>query len=159
MQVARRLSEQLDLDLLPTTGLTILRNDKAVPLASEVSDSEWVRAASVGGLPAATELPAANALPLAGTGERYSGVVRGATGTIVLLSQQFDAAWRLASGLQLPAIRPYRAFGWAVGFPAPAGGAFTVRHGGQQGKRAEVAALAVLWLAALWITRRPVRAR
>src|SRR5207237_3272347 len=39
---AGRLTQQLDLDLLPTQGLTILRDPKAVPPASVVQSAEWI---------------------------------------------------------------------------------------------------------------------
>jgi hypothetical protein len=156
----RRLTTQLDLDLLPTPGLTILRNEKAVLPASVIQSAEWLRAANSGDPSGRTELPVlSNADPLSGDGEQYSGAAP-ATRALVLLSQQFDGAWRLTPSSGGTAIRPSKSFGWAVGFESPsAPSSFIVRFGGQETKRAEVALLALLWLAALWMTRRPVRAR
>jgi GT2 family glycosyltransferase len=153
---ARRLTEQVDLDLLPTGGMTILRNAKAVPLASVVRSADWVKAWRAGGLVARAALPLPDAQPLGGSGERFSGTA-GAGPSFVLLAQQFDGRWTLGD-TRLVRVRPGRALGWAVGFGTPPGATgFTVQFHGQGIRTAEVALLTVLWFAALWMTRRPIR--
>ena len=50
-----------------------------------------------------------------------------------------------------------RAFGWAVGFETePAAGAVQVRFSSQWVRTLEMALLALFWLVALWVTRKPV---
>ncbi|HJP65665.1 MAG TPA: hypothetical protein VKA30_05100, partial [Actinomycetota bacterium] len=71
---------------------------------------------------------------------------------LTFLSQQFDSHWKLEG--PEPSPPPFRAFDWAVGFED--GSQLTdVRFTGQALRDAEVALLALLWLAALWINRRP----
>jgi GT2 family glycosyltransferase len=156
---ARRLAGQFDLDVLPTTGMTILRNAKAVPLASVVTSEEWVTSWAAGGAVARSSLPLPQARSLSGAGQRYSGPAPGGP-SLVLLSQQFDGGWRLSPANGGGPVRARRAFGWAVGFaPPPGAPSFTVHYQGQGLRTALVALLALLWLAALWMTRRPVRGR
>ena len=73
-------------------------------------------------------------------------------GGTAFLSSEFAPGWWLegAGGTVAPA----RAFGWATSFPAPAG-AVRIRYADQWIRTAEIAALALLWAAALWITRKP----
>ena len=55
---------------------------------------------------------------------------------------------------------PRPAFGWAMAFPVPGGAApVTLRYAGQWKRTAELWVLAALWLAALWLTRKPARMR
>jgi hypothetical protein len=44
-------------------------------------------------------------------------------------------------------------YGWAFGFPAPAG-AFSIFYSLQWIRTTEMIVLGVLWIAALWMTRR-----
>jgi hypothetical protein len=55
-------------------------------------------------------------------------------------------------------VEPATAFGWAVGFPTTgtAQGS-TIRYKGQGSRTLAMTVLVLLWLAALWITRRPSR--
>jgi hypothetical protein len=155
--VQRRLVTQVDLDAVPSEGLVILENPKAVPLAVALTDPTWAEV----GLAGRAELSRTAALPaptgdrLEGSGQRYEGGVSDAT-SMVLLAQEGAGAWRLLQGDA--GQDPVPAFGWAAGFrPPPAGSAFRVAFGGQRVRTSEIAVLALLWLAALWITRRPVR--
>lgn len=78
-----------------------------------------------------------------------------AAGGVTLIARQFDSQWRLqAGGHQL---HPVRSFGWATQFPDTQPGKVHVTYAGQPTRDAVVAVLAVLWFAALWITRKPVR--
>jgi GT2 family glycosyltransferase len=149
----RRLVRQLDLNRVPAGGLIIFENSKWVPLASSISDREWIRAASAPSVQAAAELPVPHheQLGLAPT----SGIAT--ADSLLLLSQQYDPRWRLSFGSGSAPVRPLKAFGWAVGFvgrPAP-GLSFAFQ--GQRVRSLEVALLAVLWLGILWLTRKPAR--
>jgi hypothetical protein len=158
-----RLGEQLDLVASRAAGLTIFRDTVSVAPASAIADPSWRRAASTGDPTAAAPLRQPDATSLGGSDGAYTGgPFPGRTfppGASVLLTQQFDARWRLEPVGRGPAIAPRPAFGWAVGFayrPTTAG--FTVRFTGQTARTVEVVFLSILWLAALWITRRPSRA-
>jgi MYXO-CTERM domain-containing protein len=75
----------------------------------------------------------------------------------VLLGEQDTGGWTLTTP-GAPATRPVRAFGWAVGFLPRAGTAtFVVHFDGQRAKSVQIALLALLWFAALWLTRRQTR--
>jgi len=153
-----RLGRQFDLDRLPAEGLTIFRDEIAAPLASTVEGEQW-RAAAASTEPAVLEaLPLPLATPL---GERAGGAVWegqvGPRSSFVYLAQQFDSRWRLNAQAGA-SVRPERAFGWGIGFPVqPGSGRFDATFGGQAARTFQVALLAALWLAALWVTRRPVR--
>jgi hypothetical protein len=69
---------------------------------------------------------------------------------LVAISTEVDEAWRL-EGSREP---PRRIFEWATAFPT-AGGNVRVRYGGQLARTIEIWLLAGLWVAALWITRKP----
>jgi hypothetical protein len=73
----------------------------------------------------------------------------------VVASDQFDPGWRiLDAGERLP---PRRAFGWAISAPVEPGSVSFV-YAEQWSRTLEMSVLAVLWLVALWITRRPASA-
>jgi len=154
---AHRLARQLDLDVVPTQGLTILLNAGALPLAAQIEDSVWRRVAFSGDLASASSLPAPQAVELEGGGVRYSAA-SASSSSLVLLSQQFDSHWRLIGPDAKGALLPDSAFGWAVGFrPGTQPSGFEVRFEGQRIRTSEVLILLLLWAMALWITRRPVR--
>jgi hypothetical protein len=69
----------------------------------------------------------------------------------VFLSTEFDPGWELGGRDADPEV----AFGWATSFRAD-GEPVRVRHEGGVAASIEVALLAILWLAALWVTRKPV---
>jgi hypothetical protein len=145
--VERRLQAQVDLDLVPAGGLMIYRDARALPPAFLVppSSDATIRTAD---LEAISSMSSLHATPLVW---RASGVrVPEQEGTAVL-GQQFDPGWRATS--TGGTARPERAFGWAMAFPDASGSSISFSR--QWVRTAEIAALAVLWLAALWITRRP----
>ena len=157
---ALRLDEQLDLVGARAAGLTIFRDTVTVPPASAIPDPSWRLAASTGDPRSAAALQQPDAIPLAGSDGSYTGgPYPGRTfppGSSVLLSQEFDDRWRLTPTGGGPEVAPRPAFGWAVGFPyRPTAGGFTVTFTGQTPRTVEVVLLSILWLAALWITRRP----
>jgi hypothetical protein len=145
-----RLDEQLDLDRVPAGGLTIYRNARALPVASVVETRGFARIARNASLAdvAASVRPSVSALDPRGDG--WAGSTGGG---YVYLAQQFAAGWRASAG-GVP-MGPERAFGWATGFSDVPAGAVQVTFVGGSGRTVEVVALAVLWLAALWITRKP----
>jgi GT2 family glycosyltransferase len=138
----RRLSDQLDMDVVPAGGLVVYRVPGAVPLSPVTTGPEWLAAARASTFAAVASLPA----PSAGA----AGQTQPAG--LVLLSQQFDSHWRLSQSAG-PAT-PFRAFGWAVGFEARAPSP-SIRYEGQAVRDGEVGLLVLLWLGALWISRRP----
>jgi hypothetical protein len=177
---AARLNQQLDLVGTQAAGLSIFRDEVTVPLASLVADPAWRAAAASPDPAAAAMLRTPDAIPLSGSDGSYVGGPLGSRkippGSMVLLSQQFDRHWVLSEPRVVTAgltaslssapstaaatVAPRAAFGWAVGFaysPTPPSG-FAVRFTGQSTRTAEVVLLALLWTAALWITRRRSRA-
>jgi hypothetical protein len=163
--VARRLGVQLDLVGTTVAGLTVYRDEVTVPRASVIPDPRWRVAAASGDATAVAALQDPDAAPLRGSDGAYRAgpYANGRTfppGSSVLLAQQFDRHWQLIPfGQRAAPVRPHAAFGWAVGFPStPTPHGFTVRFTGQGLRNAEVALLSIMWIAALWITRRPSRA-
>ena len=72
-------------------------------------------------------------------------------GDLVVVATAFDGAWELSGGAP-----PQQAFGWATSFAnAPAD--VTIRYGDQLSRTIAIWLLALVWAAALWITRKPVR--
>jgi hypothetical protein len=97
--------------------------------------------------------PDARVLRRAGGRDELAVPPTGAS-SLILLAQQFDSHWRLEGG-SAPA-RPTRAFGWAVGFdPGQRSSAFEVRFHGQATRTVQIVLLTILWIAGLWVTRRP----
>src|SRR5205823_7043823 len=152
----------------------------APPLRSLIEDPTWVGSARSTNLQAFAELPPPHARPLQARGDTLSGPAgtagttgttgskgsagttaptgsAGSAGALVLLSQQLDGRWRLITSAG-KAVDGQRAFGWATGFTLPAGTvAFAVTPTGQAARSAQTVVLSLLWLSALWITRRPSR--
>ena len=147
--VVERLDRQLDLDLVPAGGLTIYRNAAVLPVGmattAPVPDAPD---------PSAVQLaPYAGASELRRDGAEWVGALE-AAGTAVV-AEQFDAGWRVSTGEDgLPA---FSAFGWAVAGPGGPG-RVVVSFTDQWLRTSQMWMLAVLWLAALWITRKPVSA-
>jgi GT2 family glycosyltransferase len=148
--VRARLDAQVDLDIEQASGLTIYRNARALPLAGELpADPSIERAVATPSLSVRAELPPVRVPAFTSVQGGWDGTGDGGT---AFLSSEFVPGWRLegAGGTVTPA----RAFGWATSFPAPAG-AVRIRYADQWIRTAEIAALALLWAAALWITRKP----
>jgi GT2 family glycosyltransferase len=149
----RRLGRQLDLNRVPAGELIIMENSKWVPLVSVIPDREWLDRAFSPDVLSVSQLSAPHPEPL-GPGRASS--TRSAE-ALVLITQQYDPRWRLTVEGAAP-LKPRKAFGWAVGFvgrPRPSG--FAVAFGGQQVRNLEIALLALLWLGALWLIRKPAR--
>jgi hypothetical protein len=143
----RALDAQLDLDLVPAVGLTVYRNAAAMPPAAVLD---------VGVEPVlSTDDPALIATWRPVDATRLTRVRGGwngpaASGT-VFLSTEHDPDWALRGTGQAPRAL----FGWATGFTAE-GEPVRVRHEGRLPAAIQSILLTVLWVAALWVTRKPV---
>jgi GT2 family glycosyltransferase len=143
------LRAQLDLDELPSVGLTIFRNTSAIPPAAVLTTTPEVEAALRSAAPAAiARWRPVPSVPLERVPGGWNGPDAGGT---VYVATEYDPAWELRGTDRAP--RP--AFGWATSFGA-GGGPISIRHAGAAAGAIRVAILGVLWAAALWITRRPV---
>jgi GT2 family glycosyltransferase len=140
---------QVDVNLVPASGFVIFRNSVALPpaasLPAEPADLEIIGAADPSTIAMWRRVPA-TAL------ERVPGGWDGVDvdGT-VFVSTEYDDGWELQGVTQ----RPEVAFGWATRFRAE-GDPVRIRHGGSVPARIQVALLTILWLSALWATRKPV---
>ena len=144
--MADRLSEQMDLDRVPAGGLTIFRNAAALPTAF-VSANAPVPDRSDPGLIEAS--PDVIARALEGGGETFTGSADAAGHVVV--SEQFDAGWRVDNAGEV--LAPFAGYGWAIAAPVQPG-EVTVRYTRQWLRTAELALLALLWVVALWVTRK-----
>jgi hypothetical protein len=143
----RALDSQIDLDLVPAEGLTIYHNPAALPIASVVSGESFERAAGSDDLLAVASAFRARE-------SRLRRVVDGWVGSadqpgLALVSIEFDPDLRAQGGLG--GVR--EAFGWASAFDSRAG-AVSIRWS-DPGRTMQMSILGVLWLAVLWLTRRP----
>ena len=142
-----RLLEQLDLDLVPAGGLTIFRNAAALPTAFVSPNAPVPRRSD----PAAIEAsPAIESTELEGDGERFTG--NASEPGHVVVGQQFDDGWLVDNGGTV--LEPFPGYGWAIAASVE-GGDVTVRFTDQWIRDVELVLLALLWAAALWITRKP----
>ena len=150
-----RLSAQVDLDLIQRVGgLSIYRNARALPQAAVLPGQAAVDAARSGELLAPLAIETAAAATLTGSaGPEWSGAMSGTEPGLLMVTDRYHPAWRLDQ-----AGTPFPAFGWGLGFQVDPGAA-TVTFQGQRTRTLEVAALGVLWLAALWLVRRRQRER
>jgi hypothetical protein len=144
-----RLEEQLDLYRVPAGGLVIYRNPRVLPVASVVEGDEFAEAAESGDLADLARLPELSTTPLDREDDGWSGEVPAGT---AFVAEQFDEGWTARSAGS--AVAPEEAFGWAIDAPAEAGD-FQITYERGWVRIAEYVALGVLWLAALWITRKP----
>jgi hypothetical protein len=147
---ASALDAQLDVNLVPASGFVIYRNAAVIPpaavLATEASDRTIVRAGDPATI--ATWRPV-RAAPLV----RVPGGWDGPPGKgAVFVSTEYDAGWRLSGTEAEPAV----AFGWATVFEARGDAPIRIRHEGRLPGRIQVVVLALLWVVALWATRKPV---
>ena len=143
------LDAQLDVNLLPATGFTIYRNASAIPPAAILETGPGDREIMGVGDPSTISMwRPVPAVPL----ERVPGGWNGpALSGTVFLSLEYDAQWALEGDSAEPEV----AFGWATSFQAT-GEPLQVRHEGGLPARIQVVLLTLLWLAALWVTRKPV---
>jgi hypothetical protein len=156
-----RVEHVLDLALSGTTSHAgallgpfgiryVIAGDGDLPDGAAVSPSDAYSDAAVRADPsvlAAQPRPPATAL------QEITGgwIGTGHDGGVVSIGDQFADGWRLRSNAD--EVAPTELYGWAVGFPMPPG-AFSVFYSLQWIRTAEMILLGVLWLAALWMTRR-----
>jgi GT2 family glycosyltransferase len=140
---------QVDVDLVPATGFLIYRNAVAPPPAAVLDADPAAREIMAGGdASTIARWQPVPAVPL----ERVPGGWDGpGTAGTVFLATEHDAQWELRG----TSAEPQVAFGWATSFQAD-GLPVRVRHGGRLPSGIQVVLLTVLWLAALWATRKPV---
>jgi hypothetical protein len=147
---AARLDAQLDLNLTPAGGLVIYDNARALPLGFVTSSSPFVDAAGGMDLDRIASLPPPDATSIAPLPGGFGGT---STGGFGFVSNQDAGGWRVQTGGRT--VGTERAFGWGIGFDA-APGSVRLTYADQWIRTSEMIALALLWLAVLWITRRPV---
>ena len=148
---AERLDAQVDMDLVPAGGLTIYRVAGALPTAFVSVDAAGEAVPTTDDPEALQSRPADDVVRVDPTEHGWAGVAEQPAEVVV--ASQFDEGWRLVSGGER--VVPARAYGWAISGPVPAG-PFEVEYQEQRARTVEMWVLAVLWLAALWITRKPV---
>ncbi|MGZ5300746.1 MAG: glycosyltransferase [Actinomycetota bacterium] len=151
--VAGIFDAQVDLDREGTSGLLIYRNAAMIPPAAVLPADETVaRVVGSADLGAIEQLPSLRPSELSAAPGGWAG--EASVAGRVVVSTEFDPGWRLeASNGEV--VRPSEAFGWSVAFDAPAGG-LRVRYVDQWVRTLETIVLGLLWLAALWVTRKPV---
>jgi GT2 family glycosyltransferase len=144
------LQDQIDLDLVPATGLAIYHNAAALPPAAILTVNDQGQAGILAGTPLDTAmLGPLHAVPMV----RAPGGWDGPAGSgLVALATEFDGAWRIHG----TDAKPQHAFGWATAF-TDTKGPVAVRYGMQWLRSIEVGLMAILWAGALWVTRKPVR--
>lgn len=147
----RRLSQQVDLDLIQREGgLLLYRSAAALPLAAILSGEEAAAASERTDLLAPTALRGVEPSPLRREGDGWAGTIAGPETGLALVTEEFDRGWEGAEGGV--SMEPFAAFGWALGFRAGPG-ELTIRPDGLPWT-AQLIALAIIWAAALWAVRR-----
>jgi hypothetical protein len=147
---AARLDAQLDLNLTPAGGLVIYGNSRVLPLAFVTSSPPFADAARGTDLEPIASLPPPDVTSIAPLSGGFGGTSAGGFGFV---SDQDEGGWRVQAGERT--LGTERAFGWGMGFDA-APGAVRLTYALQWIRTSESIALALLWLAVLWITRRRV---
>jgi GT2 family glycosyltransferase len=149
------LATQLDLDAIPTDGLTIFRNAHALPPAAVSTDPTTAQIAAGSSLDQIQRLDD----PVATPAQRVAGGwdASGPDGAAVLISSERVPGLRAddGNGSSVPVAT---SFGWATRTEV-AGGEVHVRDADQWQRTASVWVLAVLWAMAMWITRKPGSSR
>jgi GT2 family glycosyltransferase len=148
------LAAQLDLEPLDVpAGLTVYRNQAAIPMRSELPSS--VEIPTGGGAASVLTLDlsgAAAVLPDEDGRVRWSGTLEG--DSTVLLSASSSDGWELeVDGEGAERVKP---FGWATGFEVEEGGEATLRFRTPLVRYGVVAIQAIAWL---WVLRVLVRRR
>lgn len=147
------LAGQADLDLVPATDLVLYRNAEAMPPAAVIGATDELERLVATGDPALLQtwhdVPFSTLRPRR-DGAGWEGPTKG--GDLAIVSTEFDGAWRVEAS----DVAPERAFGWATSLPV-SGDRVTIDYGGQLPRTIASVVLGVLWIVALWITRKPVR--
>ena len=151
--VVRRLTRQVDMDVIPAGGLLIMQNAKVVPIYSIVNDDQWRRAAFSDRLQDLAVLGAPRAIPL---GPAALGSAESTS--LVFVGQQFDRRWKMARSGGGDPLPGNRAFHWAVAFEGRPASTTAVQFDGHGERHVEMVLLSTVWLVALWLIRKPPRA-
>ncbi|HEX2090178.1 MAG TPA: hypothetical protein VHI54_09685, partial [Actinomycetota bacterium] len=151
--VMRRLTRQVDMDVVPAGGLLVMRNAKVVPIYSIVNDERWRRAAFSDRLEDLAPLPAPGAIPLG-----PAALDAAEPTSLVFVGQQFDRRWNMARSDGGDPVPGSRAFHWAVGFEGRPASTSAVQFDGHGERNVEMVLLSGVWLVALWLIRKPPRA-
>jgi hypothetical protein len=156
-----RLDQQVDLDAVPARGLTIYRNAREIPEAAIVAAPGVAEVARTGSLIDIASLPRPEVVPIHRIRSGFAGRTPGFDApSILYLGSQFSDGWETTT--EAPG-RPrtetaQRAFGWAMSgriSSGPTRDSIVFRR--QWVRTAELIALALLWLVAMWVTRKPAR--
>jgi len=143
---AARIEAQIDLDLVLAGGLTIYRNAAALPTAFVSSNAPVPDASDPTAL---QDAPDVDTVTLEGAGDRWAGTAISPGNAV--LTQQFDDGWRVRNPGS-PTV--FEGYGWAIAAPVVAG-EVVIEHRRSLLDDAQLAILALLWVGALWITRKP----
>jgi GT2 family glycosyltransferase len=151
-EVAARLGQQLDMDLIQTAGgLSIYEVARPLPVAVAVGPQAAEVVESSGTLVSA-EVAGAETAALAPDDGAWRGPVSLEGSGAVLFSTPFDDRWQLT--VDGVAARGFRALGWEQGFRATfPGDLVEIEYQDGWIRVIEIAVLALLWGVALWITR------
>jgi hypothetical protein len=155
-EARRRLSQQVDLDLIQRAGgMTVYRNARALPEAWAVAGERFQIAARSDEVTAPARSTPVGVVPLDRLdGASWEGSVTLPEEGVVIGATDYDGRWRLVTEGGSEGL-PFRAFGWGLGFDAAAGTSrLSVSYRGQTARTLQLAVLGGLWLAALWLTRR-----
>jgi hypothetical protein len=147
---ARLLDRQVDLDLIPAMGLRIYRNGVAHPPAA-VLPAGSAEASGSADLSVIAAMPPEQAVPLRAVEGGWVG--GSADPGVAQIGDAFSPDWELRTDGAI--VRPRESFGWALAFDAPAGD-LRIRYTAQTMRTVEMILLAILWIVALWVTRKPV---
>ncbi len=148
---SRRSTAQLDLDAIPTDGLTIFRNAHALPPAAISTDPDVAAIAASSSSEAAERLQDPTAAPAETVPGGWNAQLP-AGGTLFLSTERLSGFRAIAQDGTSLAVEP--SFGWATRVGSPQGGSVQVRDADQWKRTAAVWVVAALWAAALWITRK-----
>jgi GT2 family glycosyltransferase len=146
------LDRQADLDHVPAAELVIFRNAVLLsPAAVVEADGPTGRIVASGDPAVIQRFRPVPQVPLETVEGGWSGATGG--GNLALVSTEFDGAWELEGS----DAAPQRAFGWATDVDVAGSTTARVLYGAQLPRTIESWLLLVLWAAALWFTRKPVR--
>jgi GT2 family glycosyltransferase len=147
--VRSRLDAQVDIDRVPAGGLTIYRNASALPTAFVTAEDDAPpESADLEEIAVGDNVSAQRISPPGGDASDLDDA------GVVTAADQYDAAWRVTGDGAAVRVRP--AFGWAIASTDAVGpGTVRFEFGDQWLRTLEMALLAALWIAALWITRKP----
>lgn len=143
------LERQVDLHVEPAGSLDVFVNEAWLPAAWSAPDAGYSGVTDPGSLLTAD---VGDVSPLTADGNGWTGVSEG-TGQ-VWVGDQWAEGWVIEDAGSSRAVE--QELGWGLGTGLPAG-SFDVRYGLGAIRAAEIASLVLLWLVALWVTRKPVR--